>query len=785
MVYDRSMVNNMQTKVFEVTKFIKDKINIKNILFILLSFLLSGQTFMVNYLPFSFVMFAVASVFKVPLLLVLISSVLSMLVTSVTSIMILKVVIFFILFTLITALINIEGIGRKYSVFIKFISAITIVELGASFIAGNLFIELFSTVGNLLVTSILYFIFVEGIYVLINLNKGFVYSKEESIAMITVVTIALSIFKNITVFGFSVYNIIVLCIVLIYGWKNGALIGSAAGLVIGLLLTGIADVNMTYVVTLAFSGAIAGILEKFGKVAVVIGFVLGYLYISYYSSGFSELTMRVSEVVIASISLLLVPKSLELKLENLFNKGNTLINPYNNFLDTATDLKSKIGAVSEVFSSLSNIVVDYTKEDAKETRNVMKRYIKEYVDNTCIDCARRKECVENKRLDMTVDYLASKLEHNEVIDKSMFDENCEYSEKIVTDLKEIYDSMKLSRILKQKEKENSIKLSKQYKQVSQILSNVAKNLKNTPTVVDKSQEKLRKELKFYGFLVYEDEYIKDGENIEYTFVTDILTNIEKQKRQIIELASNILEQNMCIKLILNSSKKEKSKIKIVSKPEYDIATSVTNDIKSGENVSGDSYITMELQDLKYMCALSDGAGSGDSASKSSTTVINMLEKLLAGGFDDKKAIDIINSTLKLKGDDTNFSTLDILLINEKNAQAEFIKIGSAPTYILEDGKVTVINNLNLPVGLLNNTDYVPIVKKLKDNSIVIQLTDGVINENMNINKNYITEYLTSLDITKNTRMISDEMHKLVLRENKNNLNDDFTIIVTKVHKVRS
>ena len=143
MVYDRSMVNNMQTKVFEVTKFIKDKIYIKNILFILLSFLLSGQTFMVNYLPFSFVMFAVASVFKVPLLLVLISSVLSMLVTSVTSIMILKVVIFFILFTLITALINIEGIGRKYSVFIKFISAITIVELGASFIAGNLFIELF------------------------------------------------------------------------------------------------------------------------------------------------------------------------------------------------------------------------------------------------------------------------------------------------------------------------------------------------------------------------------------------------------------------------------------------------------------------------------------------------------------------------------------------------------------------------------------------------------------------------------------------------------------------
>ena len=86
-----------------------------------------------------------------------------------------------------------------------------------------------------------------------------------------------------------------------------------------------------------------------------------------------------------------------------------------------------------------------------------------------------------------------------------------------------------------------------------------KMMKEVVVVKDKEQQKLRDELKFNGFLVYEDELKRDKEAIEYTFVTDILTNIDKQKKQIISVVGNILEQNVTIKLILNSSKKEKSK----------------------------------------------------------------------------------------------------------------------------------------------------------------------------------------------------------------------------------
>lgn len=784
MIYNKYLNNDMKSKVSIILDSIKKSISIKNIVFVVLSLVLAGQTFIGDSTPFSFVLFGVASVFNVPLLLVLISSAIGLAFSSITTMLLIKLLAFFVVFTFITALINIEGVSRRYSVFIKFIASFAGVEILFHFIQGTLLTSLVSVIGNILIVGILYFVFVSGIYVLVNMKKGYVYSKEESVAMVTVMALAMAVLKNVQILNFSVFNILVAVLILIYGWRNGAVMGSAAGLIVGLCLTGVNEVSMTYVVSLAFSGCIAGLLSRVGKIGVVIGFVIGNLYISYYANGFSELAMRMSEILIASISLLFMPKTLEKKLSEFFDLNRAIPRAYENMLDTASNVRNRVGAVSEVFDSLAEITVEVSPEDKKETREVIQKYFEDYVENTCIDCKKRKDCVNTENLGRVVDYVATKLENNQKIEPKMLTFECESAEQIVTDIEEVYNSMKLMRILKQKEQENSTKLSNQYKEVSKILSSIAKNIKNTPVVVDKAQEKLRNELKFYGFIVYEDEFVREGGCIEYTFVTDILNDIDKQKRQITSIATEILEQNMTIKLILNISKSERSKIKIVSIPDYEVQTSIVSETKTGEAISGDSYLSMELQDLKQLNVLSDGAGSGAQASKGSTTVINMLEKLLSGGFDEQKTIEIINSTLKLKGDDTTFSTLDTLIVNLKNGDAQFIKIGAAPTYVIEDGKITTITNINMPMGLVKDTDYVPIGKKLKDNAIVIQISDGVVTDHMDTKDNYFAHYLAQMDVAKTTKAIAEELHKLVLKENKNVLADDVTIMVTKVVKVQ-
>lgn len=773
---------NSNEKITGVVNTIKKFVNIKNIIFIILSFAMSNTSFMGDSSPISLVLFGVASVFNVPLILVLISSIVGILIQSVSMTILVKLLSFFIIFTLITVIVNIEGVSKRFSVFIKFMISFSVVEFGYNLIQGSLITDLFTCLSNIVVAAILYFVFVSGIYVLTNISKGYVFSKEESIAMVIVVAIALSIFKNITIMQLSIFNILVLILVLIFGWKNGWVAGAATGLVLGLMLTFMSDINMTYVVTLAFSGFISGILSKVGKIGVVIGFIAGNLYIAYYANGFSELTMRVSELVIASVSLLFMPKVFETKLDRIFNKNKSLENPYQNMLDSSTSVKEKIGAMSDVFDSIASVVVDVSDEDKLETREVIKKYIENTVNEKCLGCDRRKNCLNDEKLNLVVDYISNKLENNEIIDEKMLDFNCELSKEFVRDIYEIYNSVKLMRILKEQERNNANKLSDQYKEVSKILSNISKNIKSDLIKIDKKQEKLREELKFYGYLVYEDEYKEDDTGIEYTFVTNILNNIDKQKKEIISILSNILEKPMVIKLILNSSKKEKSKIKVVSTPEFNVQNSVISVAKNGEEVSGDSYLIEELQDLKHISVISDGEGNGRNASKSSKNVIDMLERLLSGGFDECGAIEIINSILKLKSDSQNSSTLDNMIIDLKTGYSQYIKLGAAPTYIIHEGKIVTINNMNIPVGVSDNPDYLPISRKLIDKDIVVQISDGVLHEGLDISNNYFTEYLKTIDVNKTAKQITDEIYRNVLRENKNILNDDVTIIVTKIIK---
>ena len=781
MIYNKYLDNDIDEKVTSIFSTIKKIVNFKNILFMVFALLLSTKTLIGDFRPFNYVLLAVASAFEVPLILVLIASVAGLAIGGYSSATVM-LLIFFLLYNLITAIVNIEGINRKYTVFIKFMASIAILQIVSTFITGDLFTQLFSVLSTIVLPGIIYLIVVTGMNVILNIKNGFVYTKEESIAMILTIAILLSSLGSVSVLGFKVVEILALILILIYGWGNGAILGATAGLIIGLSYTCLCDVSMSFVVAIAFSGFISGLLRRFGKIPVIIAFVAGNVYISYYATGMSQINIVICEALIASIVLFLMPKYIERKLDNLFDLTRGLETFKNNLLNPTKEAKEKIGAVSEVFSSLADITVERTKETEEETIEVIKKYILSYVNNTCFACDNINECIEKENLDMTAEYLADKLESGEPIEPEMLKFNCKDSKIIINNLYDIYNSMKLMRVLKQKEIENNKKISNQYKEVSKLLNNISENIKEGSLVKDEAQKKLRNELKFYGYNVYEDDFKRDKEIIEYTFITDILTNIDRQKNQIVELCSNILEQNMCIKLILNISKTEKSKIKIVSTPKYNVKSEIISYTKTGESISGDSYLQLELQDLRQLSVISDGVGSGESAARSSSTVINMLERLLSGGFDEDKAIEIINSVIKLKGEDDLFATLDAAIINEKDAQCYFIKLGAAPTYLIEKGKVITITSTNIPVGLIDSSDYVPICKKLDYGDFVIQLSDGVIPDTIDPNNNYIKNFLSTCDVTKSAKVIAQELKEVININNDGVYDDDITVIVNKIEK---
>ena len=66
--------------------------------------------------------------------------------------------------------------------------------------------------------------------------------------------------------------------------------------------------------------------------------------------------------------------------------------------------------------------------------------------------------------------------------------NCNNSKIIIDNLYEIYNNMKVTRILKQRELENTEKVSKQYKEVSKLLNTIVDNIKEGALVKDDLQK---------------------------------------------------------------------------------------------------------------------------------------------------------------------------------------------------------------------------------------------------------------------------------------------------------
>jgi stage II sporulation protein E len=768
-ILDNSMSHTSQIK--------KSIVSFKTIVFIALSIILSMQTLTGGLNPFGYVMLGLASIFNVPLLAVFAASVLGMVISAFSITEIVGLTLFFVIFTFFTVMINIEGISRKYSAMIKLILSVSIVKIVNLIMIKDLTLVL--SIYEILLVAILYIVFLSGMYVILNYKKGYAYSQEENIAMICIIAFLIAGLRYANIFDISIMNVFGIACVLIYGWKNGPILGCASGLIMGLTISSLGQTNLTYIVTLAFSSMLAGLLGKIGKVAVIIGFVAGTVMVNYLSGSYSFFSTTLIEVLIASIPLLFISKKLERKLDSFFNINTTLKSSYDNLLDFGSDVRNRLDAVSGVFSSLSEITIETNTEDKVETREVIQRYIEDYTHNNCIGCTKKYDCLSDENLKMSVDYIASKLESSEEISNSMLNVKCDESSKIIKDINEVYNSMKVMRILKRKEAESNKKLSKQYKEVSKIISTISKNIKNVPTKSEKNIKSLRDELKLHGYMVYEDDFSKDNNSIEYTFITDILNDIDKQKKEIIKLVSNMLEKPMTIKLLLNISKTEKSKIKLVSMTKYNLEVGIAKSSKTNELVSGDSYLSMDLGVGKYMSAISDGAGSGPEAEKSSKTVINMLEKLLKGGFEQDKAIEITNTIIKMKQDENNFASLDIVIADLEKGEAEYIKLGAAPTYIIQNGKIITISSCNIPVGLVNDNEYVPISRKLNENDIIIQVSDGIVNDDMDVSDNYFTKILSNIDVTKTSREISNDLQKHVLKEFKNILHDDITIVVNK------
>ena len=194
---------------------------------------------------------------------------------------------------------------------------------------------------------------------------------------------------------------------------------------------------------------------------------------------------------------------------------------------------------------------------------------------------------------------------------------------------------------------------------------------------------------------------------------------------------------------------------------------------------GDSTTIKKLKDGKILVALSDGMGSGEVAARNSKKVVLNLEKFLDTGFEEERAIKLINSYLLVGKDEDNFATIDAMVFDPSSGLTELIKIGACPTFINSGGEVSKIESNTLPAGIVENVELEMKTKILKKGAIMIMVTDGIIDAIPDKSGEVLKELLRTVKTTSAQRL-ADIILQESIDENFGIVKDDMTVVVIRV-----
>lgn len=204
---------------------------------------------------------------------------------------------------------------------------------------------------------------------------------------------------------------------------------------------------------------------------------------------------------------------------------------------------------------------------------------------------------------------------------------------------------------------------------------------------------------------------------------------------------------------------------------------VARECKDKGGFNGDNFMVSNLACGKVVAAIADGCGSGKRAFIESRMVIELMENCIDAGFEEKTAIDFINSAYINGGGRGNPVTMDMSVVDCQSGIMHCIKLGAVSTFIKRDGWVEIIKSSTLPMGVLEQVDYDCTDKKLYDGDYVIMISDGVLDNLPCVNKEEkLVEIINAVKMKK-PKAIAEEILKASMGYNNEKAFDDCTVLV--------
>ncbi|MGM7684097.1 stage II sporulation protein E [Cytobacillus sp. Hm23] len=595
--------------------------------------------------------------------------------------------------------------------------------------------------------------------------------------------------------GWSIYDLSIEYIasryfVLLLACAAGATIGTTVGVVTGLILS-LANIGSLFQMSLlAFSGLLGGLLKDGRKIGVSVGLLIGTLLLGMYNDA-NQLQLSVIESLLAIFIFLLTPQSFISQIAKYIPGTIENMSEQQQYLQKVRDVTaSRVSQFSSVFQALSSSFENYNQSANHMDEDVEIDYVLSNVTmRTCQLCYKKDQCWTNN-LNKTYDYMKnimheyeqSTLEENYHLQRE-WNKHCIKPDKVINVIKDELTLHYANQKLKEQIRESRKLVAEQLLGVSQVMGDFANEIKRERDNHHVQEEQILDAVQGFGVEIGHVEiYCLEQGNIDIEMSIPFCNGRGESEKLIAPMLSDILQETIIVtKEECAAYPNGYCQATFGSAKTYKVDTGVAHAAKGGGLISGDSYSTIELGAGKYAIAISDGMGNGQRAHHESNETLELLQKILKSGIEEKVAIKSVNSVLSLRTTDEIFSTLDLVMIDLQDASAKFLKIGSSPSFIKRGEKVISICASNLPMGIIQDFEVDVVSEQLKAGDLLIMMSDGIFEGPKHVENYDIWMKRKIKDLqTKDPQHVADLIMEEVIRTRSGNIDDDMTIVVAKV-----
>ncbi|MDR3589724.1 MAG: stage II sporulation protein E [Negativicutes bacterium] len=647
--------------------------------------------------------------------------------------------------------------------------------------AATLYQVLLTLFGALIGIALAY-IFMPGVKILVTKRPA---TSEMTMCLAIVLAASVAGVGQVAVEGLSLRNIAGNFTVMSLALAGGAGLGTSMGVVVGMAV-GLADSSaVAQIIFYAIAGLLAGAFRSLGKFAVILGFMLGSMITVLHFSQTGELVTVLVESAAAAVLLLVIPL-------DWFRRWNVNLQETKNGPGPQEpvigDTVDKLTSVAEIFGSLAAASATAAVAAGGRIREMETvRMLSAVGGQVCGPCPRRTGCWEHdfaRTHQAMLDALAAAEETSLTEDglPKPLRESCRQKSELAKTINSVAQYNRTCSFWQKKFAATRQTLTEQLQALSGIIGALAGSLGQQPFSTENLAAALTKEAALAGCPVDEIQVNWRKRSITIKAGKSSCQETRECSDIILPLAARLLGRKLTLNAQCAENRPDETcRLVLTVADGYRVQTGTASVAKEPQDICGDTFAILPVGRDKVALILSDGMGSGSQAAGESSITVEYLGKLLSAGFAAEVAVKTVNDMLLLKEPEESFATLDIAMIDTCAGEVEFLKVGSAPSYIKRVHEVATIKSAALPVGILQQLELEPVKWLMAPGDIIVMVSDGIIDSpcRRGDREPWLVNFLRR-SATADPQELADQILRQALNLAPYGITDDMTVLVAQV-----